>query len=395
MSASDLDADFYWPLDDNTVLDPYPAYAKLREAGPVLWHKTMRCWLVTSREHAVEVLSDNGTYARDWRRASAEVAEDRLSVQNLDPPEAMPVRRACRRFLDDAGVRAQLTAGIGSFIEEHLERGAPSAEFDLLAEVVSPVGHELVARFLGRGVTPQPDALADLVDGITSGMDVGLDPNRRGEAERRRAAFNDVVTQAVSGTSRHELLSRLLHEFDESQVSGAVALNSVRVVVLSLYAAVTGAIANVAHTLLKLPGETAVDVLSAAEKGSVDELLRFDNVVQATTRVAIRTTALAGQTIRAGEDVTVLLGAANRDPAVFSNSDAVCPQRSRNPHLSFSHGAHLCLGLDLGRAIVATALTALGNPRFVLESAGPPSYLPTATMRRIKALPVRVRSAHP
>ncbi|MGH3868398.1 MAG: cytochrome P450 [Pseudonocardiaceae bacterium] len=395
MSASEVDADFYWPLDDNTVFDPYPAYAKLREAGPVLWHKTMRCWLVTSREHAVEVLSDSATYARDWRRAGAEVAEDRLSVQNLDPPEAVPVRRACRRFLDHADVRAQLTAGIGSFLEERLELAAPNAEFDLLAEVVSPVGRELVARFLGRGVTPQPNDLADLVDGITSGMDAGLDPDRHGEAERRRAAFNGVVARAMSGTPRRELLSRLLHEFDESRVSGAVAFNSVRVVVLSLYAAVTGAIANVAHTLLKLPGETAADVLGAAKKGSVDELLRFDNVVQATTRVAIHTTTLAGQTICAGEDVTVMLGAANRDPAAFSNSDAVCPQRSHNPHLSFSHGAHLCLGPDLGRAIVATALNALGNPRFVLESAGPPSYLPTATMRRINVLPVRVRSAQP
>ena len=116
MSGSDIDADFYWPLDPGTVLDPYPAYIKLREAGPVLWHKTMQCWLVTSRKHAVEVLSDNAAYARDWRRVGVDMGEDRLSLQNLDPPELAPLRRSCRRFLDDADVIARLTAGIDDLI---------------------------------------------------------------------------------------------------------------------------------------------------------------------------------------------------------------------------------------------------------------------------------------
>ena len=264
--------------------------------------------------------------------------------------------------------------------------------FDLLAEVVSPVGRELVARLLGHHVTPGPDVLAELVDGITLGMDAGLDPARRGVAIRSRAVFDTMVTQAVSGTPRCELISRLLHEFDKIQLSDAMGLNSIRVLALSLYAAVTGAIANVVHTVLEHSNETARSVLDPTDKAFVDELLRFDSAVQATTRVALRTTGLAGQTIRAGQDVTVLLGAANRDPDAFGDPDALCPRRSHNPHLSFSHGAHYCLGSDLGREIIAMVLSTLDKADSALESAGPPSFLPIATMRRIGVLPVRMRA---
>jgi cytochrome P450 len=66
-----------------------------------------------------------------------------------------------------------------------------------------------------------------------------------------------------------------------------------------------------------------------------------------------------GQPVRAGETVTLAIGAANRDPARFPDPDTLDLGRRATGHLAFGHGAHQCLGQHLARLQLAESLTAL------------------------------------
>jgi cytochrome P450 len=88
----------------------------------------------------------------------------------------------------------------------------------------------------------------------------------------------------------------------------------------------------------------------------------------------------------------VLVGAANRDPSVFSQPYELDLTRSPNPHLSFSAGVHHCLGASLARLEAAAAIPAILHQLPDLELAGPPRPGPTALLRGFTHLPVRWRT---
>ncbi|MFI6168745.1 cytochrome P450 [Nocardia sp. NPDC051052] len=93
---------------------------------------------------------------------------------------------------------------------------------------------------------------------------------------------------------------------------------------------------------------------------AIEEILRFDSPVQLTSRTALSDTEIAGQPIGGGESVALLLGSANRDPAVFADPGAFDVTRvNAREHLSFSSGVHACLGASLARMEGAVALSAL------------------------------------
>ena len=83
---------------------------------------------------------------------------------------------------------------------------------------------------------------------------------------------------------------------------------------------------------------------------AVDEFLRYESPIQLTDRVAKADCEIGGQRIRRGQMVAVVLAAANRDPAQFSEPDRLDVGRRDNPHLAFGQGNHYCLGCSVGEA---------------------------------------------
>lgn len=84
---------------------------------------------------------------------------------------------------------------------------------------------------------------------------------------------------------------------------------------------------------------------------ALEELLRFDSAAGLITRRALEDIELDGVLLRRGSTVALAVGAANRDPEVFALPDRLDLARAPNPHLSFGHGPHYCLGAALARAI--------------------------------------------
>jgi cytochrome P450 len=121
---------------------------------------------------------------------------------------------------------------------------------------------------------------------------------------------------------------------------------------------------------------------------AVEELLRHDGPVQITQRIALADIQLDGDTIPAGDLVLLLIGAANRDPDVFDNPDALNLSRVPNPHLAFSSGIHACLGASLARIETAIVLEHLLQRLPKLRLISRPQWRDTFVLRGLRSLPV-------
>ena len=123
-------------------------------------------------------------------------------------------------------------------------------------------------------------------------------------------------------------------------------------------------------------------------------MLRFDSALQLFERTATEDVEVGGVAVEAGQKIAALLGAANRDPAVFDGPDEMRLDRDPNPHLAFGVGVHFCLGAPLARMELAESLAALFArvPRPDPGGrAGEPRHLRAA---RATARPVEVDFVH-
>ncbi|WP_369256059.1 cytochrome P450 [Geodermatophilus amargosae] len=125
--------------------------------------------------------------------------------------------------------------------------------------------------------------------------------------------------------------------------------------------------------------------------GAVEEVLRHDSPVQLTGRSTTRDTEVAGTPLPAGTRITLLLGAANRDPAVFDDPARFDVTRANaRDHLAFSGGIHYCLGAGLARLEGVVGLRVLGERFPRLRVAGRPVRRDLQTLRGFETLPVRL-----
>jgi cytochrome P450 len=121
---------------------------------------------------------------------------------------------------------------------------------------------------------------------------------------------------------------------------------------------------------------------------AVEELLRYDGPVQLTSRVVTEDREFLGHPLRRGQQLVLVLAAANRDPAQFEDPDRLDVTRKDVRHLALSHGLHFCLGAQLARLEAALALEALVTRFPGLRFAGPIQWGDNTVLRGPRALPL-------
>jgi cytochrome P450 len=129
----------------------------------------------------------------------------------------------------------------------------------------------------------------------------------------------------------------------------------------------------------------------AAAAVAIEELIRYDSPLQLFERTAIADTEIGEVTVRAGEKIAALLGAANRDPAVFESPDHFDLGRVVNPHLGFGAGIHFCVGAPLARVELQSSLRTLVRRFPAMALAQTPRRRPEFVIRGLQELIVTVR----
>jgi cytochrome P450 len=114
-------------------------------------------------------------------------------------------------------------------------------------------------------------------------------------------------------------------------------------------------IGNGVKTLL----QTGARITPANAHACVEEILRFDPALHMFTRWAYEDTDILGQRFQRGDQVALLLAAANRDPQVWDRPQEFDASRAIKPSVTFGAGLHFCLGAPLARLELCTALPIL------------------------------------
>jgi cytochrome P450 len=126
---------------------------------------------------------------------------------------------------------------------------------------------------------------------------------------------------------------------------------------------------------------------------AVEEVLRWTTPSPSKRRTATTDCELGGHSIRPGEKVVVWEGSANRDERHFAEPDRFRLSRDPNPHLTFGHGVHFCLGAHLARLEIRITLEEFLDEFESFDLAGPPVWTRSNRHTGIRHLPLRVGRA--
>ena len=370
---------FQDPTDPLFVADPYPFYDRLRAAGP----------LAVWAEYGMPVAAGHA-------EVSALLRDRRLGREDPDPParpahqtafwavedhsmlEAEPPRHTRLRAQVLRAFTSRRVAALGpeiAALAHALIDAFPAGPFDLLDAFARPLPVRVIARLLG---VPEADAPRLLAwSGAMVGMyQAGRTHAMEVAAAEAASAFSDYLGDVLADRAkapRDDLISALIG------VEAEGTLSRPEVVATCILLLNAGHEATV-HTLGNgVAGLCAAGLWGApVTAGLVEEVLRHDPPLHLFTRYATETVDLFGHRLERGAQVGLLLGGANRDPAVYADPARFDPARfpgAATP-ASFGAGLHFCLGAPLARLELLEGLRALAERCPDLRVAGPVEYAP-------------------
>jgi len=350
-------------------------------------------WLVTGREEVRAVLGDAEQFSNDLSHLTgtgleALAAQDPGGLGFTDPPEHTRLRRL---LAGEFTVRRlqELAPRIEQVVADRLDAmqrlGPP---VDLVAEFAVPVPSLVICALFGvperdrtefeQRSTERFDVLGSMADSLTA-------------VNASMAYLTELVSRqrAEPGSG---MLGNLLREHGD-EVSDVELAGLADGVLTGGHETTASMLALGALVLLEDPG-LATDVRSGdvPVTSLVEELLRHLSVVQvAFPRFARTAMVLGNQKIDIGDVLLCSLSGANRDTAFGVDPERVDPRRRPATHLAFGHGVHRCLGAELGRMELRTALPALLRRFPGLRLAGTPAELEFRTIslvHGVRSLPV-------
>jgi cytochrome P450 len=223
-----------------------------------------------------------------------------------------------------------------------------------------------------------------------------LSDAQRALGERSVADFRDYLRHLVAERRAHlrddDLLSRLIREQESGEwLTEKELLHNCVFLLNAGHETTTNLIGNGVHLLLSNPGELAgLRREPQLATSAVEECLRCESPNQLGNRLVTERVEIGGVALDAGAYLTLCIGAANRDPAEFTEPDRFDIRRSPNRHLAFAAGAHACAGMSVARLEAQMAILRLVQrfPRLRLD--GEPARGGRARFRGFRSLPAAI-----
>lgn len=353
--------DVYDLTSDDNRRNPFPLYARMRAEAPVLWSERLNCWFLTRYRDCLDVFRDGQRFGVDRQRLGPPVSEQATNLQNMDRPAHTPVRN-----LFVAAYRAQDFAGLANRARQCADRLLDSLlqrrQVDLMSEYGSALGLEVTCDFLGVE-RPDVSSFSAMADAVVQSFDAGFFSHLRKPGEEARVKLSELIetwnVRAPGQTSG--FIAYLLDRHEAEQVSRRIVFNSVRVGLLAGYTAVTSSLGNVLKAVFERGVPLDCLASEARADAAIEEMFRYEGPVQGMMRLCYEDVDIADQRIRRGQAVTLMIGAANRDPEQFERADDIMLDRAPNPHLAFGWGMHACIGGSLAKLVIAAALSRLAE----------------------------------
>ena len=388
----------YNPLSARVAQDPYPDYARLRERSPVHRSRLMNAWVFSRYTDVDTVLRDHRRFSNDpakrdlnRRQRATLPAPDDYTMLFLDPPDHTRLRALVNKAFTRRAVNA-LEPHIRGLMNNLLDAVDP-AGFDLMEAVAYPLPVIVIAEMLGVPAKDR-DRFRTWSNRRARLLEPTLSPEERAAAMEAGEALDEYFTpiiQARRAEPESDIVSALAQAEEEGDaLTEREMLNMLRLLLVAGNETTTNLIGNGMLALLRNPGE--LERLRADPSlipAAVEELLRFDSPVQTDFRGALEDCEVNGAPVRRGENIVLLIGSANRDPAAFEAPDRLDVGRAEGSHISFGRGIHHCIGAPLarleGRVVLEALLERFASMRLLDEH---PRYRGGVVLRGLESLPV-------
>ena len=390
--------------DPAVVADPYPFFAEERRRHPVAWHEPSGGWLTFDHACADAVLR---------RRRLGRIWKDKQPAERFEPFNLLHRNQMMENEPPDHTRLRRLVAG--AFARGHVERLRPRVRdlatalldkvdprgFDVVKQYAEPLPVLVIAELLGvpTDLAPQLRAWSQA---IVRMYEVAPSPDEQEAAVRAASEFAETIRELArdrTGSPREDLVSDLVsarvpasgaargtggsndaaHRLTEDEVvaSAVLLLNAGHEASVNVFG--NGLVALLERGISPDPGRVPE---------CVEEMLRFDSALQLFERTATADVRIGDVVVEEGQKIAALLGAANRDPAVFERADTFLPTRDPNPHLAFGAGVHFCLGAPLARMERAESMGLLWERMPALRLVDEPVSRGTFVLRGYTSVPV-------
>ncbi len=391
------------PNDPAFVQDPYAAYRTIREVCPVFFWEDYGHWCLAGHA-AINALLRDRRFGREvthvasraelgWPELPEHVrpfyAFEERSMLEREPPVHTRLRTAVNRAFVTRAIEG-LRPRVEALAHRLVDRMASGREFDLLPAFAEPIPVEIIAGMLGVAAGHAPQLL-DWSHRMVAMYQFNRTTATEHDAVKATGQFCAFMRQKLDERRRHpggDILSLMLEAAAAGERLSEDELVTNAILLLNAgHEATVHAIGNGVATILR-GGLDPARLFATPEStaATVEEVLRFDPPLHLFTRYALQPLAIAGVEMKVGDRIGLLLGAANRDPAVYGDPDRFDPGRAARAHMSFGAGIHFCIGAPLARLELQVALPILFGRLPGLRLAAPPRYADRYHFHGLKAL---------
>ncbi len=377
----------YNPTSHSTRNYPYDTYDRMRDKDPVHRMRLMNAWVLTRYEDVDMVLRDQRHFFKD------DSDERYRSMLNSNPPDHTRLRSLVSKAFTPRSV-SQLQPRIELMVDELLQDLEGKDRFDLIEGLAFPLPVTVIAEMLG---VPAEDM--DKFKDWSNDLALTIEPILTDEQSRRIQQATDEIFEYFEGIieqRRHEprddMMTALINAEEEGdRLTHHELLSTLMLLLVAGNETTRNLIGNGTLALLNNPDQLKKlrdnpDLLDSA----INELLRYDSPVQLDGRIVLEEVEIDGNRIHPGQRVLCAIGAANRDPAVFTDPGVLDIGRRENSHIAFGRGIHYCLGSPLamleGRIAFSALLDRFPSMKLIAE----PEFREQVVLRGVEELWVGV-----
>jgi len=395
------------PGDLGFIADPYPAYADLRAAGRILHNPETEQWIIPHHQD-VNALLRNRRFGRTYLHLATHEEmgrpEDpphtapfwhliRNGILDMEPPDHTRVRRLVAKAFTPRRVE-ELRPTVQWLMDGLVDEVLGAGEVDLIARVAEPLPVTVIAELLG---IPQADRhhLRPWSAEICRMYELNPTEEDGRAASAAAVEFSDYLRGLIRERRRQpteDLIGGLVQVIDQGDRLTEDEMIGTCVLLLNAgHEATVNMTGNGWWALFRNPDQLArLRADHALIPRAVEELMRYDTPLQMFERWVLEDVEIHGVPVARGQELALLFGSANRDPAAFDRPDSLDLGREPNPHMTFGAGIHFCLGAPLGRVELETSFGSLLRRAPRMELAAEPEWKPNYIIRGLRELRVRL-----
>jgi cytochrome P450 len=352
-----MSAVVYEPFGRDTWRDPYPLYQRLRDEEPLHWSDAAGCFVLSRFDDVFAAARDTETFSSAQGltfQNEVEALGLAPTIVMMDPPDHTKFRRAVSRGFTPREVQT-LEPAIREFVVERVEALRAAGTGDFVAGVARPLPCFVVADYLGVSAADRAQ-----FEGWTQSI---VQAGAGGHAESTGDAIAGLYGYFTEAIERRraepgdDMISTLVQaDMDGEPLAVEEILGYAFVMIAGGNDTATGLLAGAAELLTRAPDQRRRLLEDPSLiPSAVEEILRLTSPVQGLCRVTTRDVAVTpadhdAVTLPTGTRVLLSYGAANRDPREFgADAEALDVGRTIKRLLTFSSGAHFCLGASVAR----------------------------------------------